>query len=405
MQRNTSACAQETPLATIVRLAATAATGELIAADDAVELHIYFLEGRLAWATCSTSRRTFVDHLVERHGVAADAVREVIDECQRSRRRLGETLIGWGVATPPQVRDALAAQLGEALEAATRHPGARTLFLPRRMTYDRALTFELEELLPARGTAELAGSTDDLVAMVVQALPEVLWVEVIVPGGEATREIRGAACPSDDLDGLRAALHEHAFDALALRTAAGVVLGQRLPGRAGSLWCASGPDTKLGVATTALASAVGATVAPPSRPAGGSAWREAGDSPAVGVLAAAMLTTDDLAAALLLRGDGRADGVWRGAATFDGYAASARALHPLLQAGLPASLAPPRGGLRPATTSLRAVRGPVAYHGGRLAGGTTSVWLAVNAWATQGLGWALLQTVSRQVADAQGGGA
>lgn len=405
MQSNAYVSGPETPLAAVVRLAASAATGELIAASDAVEIHVYFLEGRLAWATTSTARQTFLHHLVEHHQVSADVVRDVIEECQRSRKRLGETLIGWGVASAEQVRDALAAQIVEALDAVRAHPGARTLFLPRRMAYSRELTFALDDLLSRRPATDLAGAAESLIATVLDAVPDTLWVEVIGPDGGVGRAVRGSARPGDELAPLREALHVHDIDSLVLRTRAGVILGQRLPGHPASIWCAAGPEAKLGVATTVLASAVGAS-APVPVPATAEAWQEAstGGGPlAPGVIGGAMRTADDLVAGIALHDDGRAGTCWRGADPRDAHLAVARALAPLLTVRLRDALSTRTDALAYEEMSLRGTRGPLAYHGTRVPGRPASVWLALHAWASQGLGWALLQTVSRQVGDAPGG--
>lgn len=405
MRSSVHHCDPETPLAAIRRLAAGAASGELIVATDAVEIHVYFLEGRLAWATTSTSRHAFVQRLVDHHGIARDTIRDVIDECQRSRRRLGETLISWGIATAEQVRDALASQIAEALDAAAAHPAAQTLFLPRRMAYAIELTFALDELVARTPVSDLDELSETIVATVLDSIPETLWVEVTAGDRCLARAVRGTARPTDEVATLRRALDEDVVDALILRTNAGVILGQRVPGRPAAVWCAAGPGVKLGVASAVLVGAVGAMAPPPAVTPVEQATRERNlpSSPcAPGVLASALRTTDDLVAGLVLDRDGQASGAWRGEGDLDDHTAVARALLPALRVQLRAAFARTEGDLGYEQVSVRGQTARLAYHGALLRDGSGSIWLAVRPGASQGLGWALLQTVVRQCADAAG---
>ena len=140
--------ATASPITLLSRLAASRATGELIAAGDGLEVHLYLQAGRVAWGTTTEERFVFRRHLVERCQVDEQALRAVFEECQRDRQPLGERLIARGLLSLEQVREALGAQVSATLASLARCSGAQTLFLPRGQnyaTYDQRLTFELDE--------------------------------------------------------------------------------------------------------------------------------------------------------------------------------------------------------------------------------------------------------------------
>jgi len=394
----------ESPWQTIQRLVAAAATGELIVASDAIEVHVYLLDGRLAWGTSSTAGNGFLRRLIEHHGIPNDAVREVVDECRRTRARFGETLISWGVATADQVRDALRSQITEALHATIAHPGARSLFLPRRLDYAVELTFGIDELAievdPAAGSSPEAAQK--MVTTVLDGVPDALWIEVVERGDVLARAVRSMA-PSREVQQLQVLLHDCQIDALTLRSPAhGAILGQRLPGQDGALWCMVDAGAKLGITSAVLASAVGATpTTTPAEELDGS-WQEHVDPDAPmppSVFGGAIHTTDDLIAGFALGARGGPTGVWRGGGTLDAHAAWARRLSPALELATHDMFKRPVGSLLYDVVALRAVAGAATYYGTRVPNRPLGVWLVLRPCTTQGLGWALLQTLARQVGE------
>lgn len=391
----------ERPLGALVRLTRDGASGELIVASDAIEIHVYLLEGRLAWATSSGERNAFVGHLVD-EGVPAEAVREVIADCQRTRKRLGETLVAWGVATAAQVRAALAAQIGLALDAMATHAGAQALFLSRRMEYAHDLTFGLDEFLAPRPSSTIDTIAEQLVASVLDAMPEAAWVEVAQDDGDApVRVARGRARPNEAVANVQRLLRDQKLESLSMRLADGALLGQRIPGHAGSIWCALGADAKLGVASAVLASATGAVTAGRATTGGAVVERAgmvAGLAVPVHVLAGAMQTSDDLLAAFVIDRDGLVAGASRAERELAPLAVVAgtlaRALDPRLSEALPGTSA----SRFYEAVSVRAAAGDLAHYGMRL-GDRATIWLVLASVASQGLGWALLQTVGRQVGE------
>ncbi|HEX3757708.1 MAG TPA: DUF4388 domain-containing protein [Kofleriaceae bacterium] len=392
----------DTPWDTLRRLVDTASTGELLIASDAVEIHVYLLDGRLAWATSSTAHNEFLRRLVEHHGISSDVLRDAIEDGRRTRGRLGETLIAWGVASAAQIRDALRGQIEEALVTAIAHPGARCLFLPHRLPYAAELTFELAGLAV---DAAAAGRRSDIahrvVSAVLEGVPDALWVEVVERGEVVAHAVRETARAVAVVDGLQRALADRAIDALTLRrTVHGSVLGRRLPGLPAVVWCAVGSSAPLGVTSAVLASAVGALHQAPDGDGADEPWHETVDPAArfgASMIAGATRGRDELVAGFALGLRGGPTGVWRGSPGIDVHVGWAHRLAPLLAAATRDAASRSIGALIYDRVALRAVIGRVAYYGALLPDSATAVWLVLRTWASQGLGWALLQTVARQV--------
>ena len=135
-------------VATLKDLVEMGADGEFIARAQEWEIHIHLQEGKVAWATSSTSKYAFTRHLNEHFGIDSEAIRTVVEECRKTRRPVGETLIEWGVATEDQIRTSLKAQIAQAMSALCQGTDTETIFLARESTYAQPLVFDLEELLP-----------------------------------------------------------------------------------------------------------------------------------------------------------------------------------------------------------------------------------------------------------------
>jgi len=79
------------PLESSARWRSGEATGELIACDQIVEVHVFVHRGRVAWGTSSRNSRVLPDYLHSVCGIEEDALREVVAECRRTGSRFGET--------------------------------------------------------------------------------------------------------------------------------------------------------------------------------------------------------------------------------------------------------------------------------------------------------------------------
>lgn len=80
-----------------------AATGEVVGAQGALEVHAWLQHGRIAWATSSRAPRTFRQYLTTVCNVRDTHLSEIFAACRAARRPLGEELVTRGIATREQV--------------------------------------------------------------------------------------------------------------------------------------------------------------------------------------------------------------------------------------------------------------------------------------------------------------
>jgi hypothetical protein len=393
---------EETPIDTLARLTALGDSGEFISVSACAEVHVYLLEGRVAWATSSLARNAFSRRLVEHHGVSADTLKEVLAECQRARLRFGETLVGWGIATVDQVRDALAAQITDALATLAEERSARTLFLPRRMEYSLELTFGFAEVVGSPPAPPPARDLSGLVDELARSLPESpLWVQAVM-GGTCGASFRTPSAP--DARGtvleLAAVLAADGARSLTVRTVAGAVLGQSLGDGGDSVWCGLRSDAKLGLAAAMLAGLAGRERCAPPAAADATPGVEQSASPgplrSFEPLRALLGGVDDLLGIFAVRAaDGASGWALRPRLDLDGELARIRRYAPLLDRSF-APVLDRRGADADERGALRVESGGLAMLGTAAAPGTTvSTWIVLGEGASPGLGWALLQSVAR----------
>lgn len=384
-------------------LAAREASGEIVAAGDDLEVHVYFHRGRVAWGTSSSEPSAFLSYLVQTYGVDADGLREVIEECRRTRQRFGETLVDWGLATTDQVRDALRHQIAGAVRALAAIRPSDALFLNKALAYSDELTFDLSDVLPEDEAPPAAAAEDaELVGQLLRSAPDVIWAAV-EPGGllQGPYESRGRAAR-----GLFPRLQETLEDAseAVLRCVSGAILA-RPTGRGGWLMAAVPAGVGLGLPTAVMAHLLGATPRPRRAPAtGGALTRHASPAlePLLDPMEQVMATTDDLTSAFVLQGDAQG-GVARGQSGFDGAVAVGRGLAEILE--LPLSTCFDAVGTKPLRyerVSVHVLRGGTHYFGiglQRQPGAT--LWLALGGDTSPGMGWALLTAVARQLDEVE----
>jgi len=140
------------------RHAARLASGEVIFRGNLVEVHVFLHDGRIAWATTSEDPKGMLRHLMEEHGVDREALAAVVAECARSRKRFGETLVEWELATEEQVRAALRWQIQRSVASLAGRVGLQWIFLAQTTHYDHRLTFEMGDIwhdpMPEEGASE-----------------------------------------------------------------------------------------------------------------------------------------------------------------------------------------------------------------------------------------------------------
>lgn len=127
-------------------LSSQGATGELILVDEPLEVHVYLMGGRVAWAYSSLSKGSFISHLSATCRLDRQTLKDIVEDCRRTGQPLGETLVRWGVASQEQVRNALKEQICDAFLTLKGLSRLKTLFIRKRIAYERQLTFDLGEV-------------------------------------------------------------------------------------------------------------------------------------------------------------------------------------------------------------------------------------------------------------------
>lgn len=407
----------ERPLQAVRRLCSQGASGELIVVADDAEVHVYLQSGRLAWATSSRAPLVFSRELIAQADIDQESFRTLLDDCRKSRRPLGETLLSWGLASEEQVRSALESQLRDALQTLATGPGGSTLFLERTQAfahYDRRFTFDGFELLDdleQEGVRTLerpeAPESVDACRDVLERVPGAIWSSLKLPGKPAY------TVGNDDPVSLPEAAWqslERGVEIAIVRAGRGTAVGCASGIDGNPLWVGLDAEVGLGAALSALAMCLGRTTSAPSRPSAMTAPVE--------TTHASLCPECDGALRQLLSGtrELQAVGVCEGGQPLHvverrGLDASAVLAHdlehaPLLELGRSPAFQPRPGDLE-----------SYGFHFGTLAlcveaswhflsevtdGSGRLTWLWIDGLASQGLGWAMTSSVNRLLASQHG---
>jgi len=135
----------------VLRDAALARSGgELVASSVDGIGRVYMHRGRVAWAHASDLKVVLTQWLVETQNVPLETVRKAMEECKKTGRNFGETLIGWGLIPRARFQDLLRQYVAERLQRILAYPEPQVMFVPMTRTYATELTFSLEELVGDR---------------------------------------------------------------------------------------------------------------------------------------------------------------------------------------------------------------------------------------------------------------
>jgi hypothetical protein len=389
---------EETPIAIVRRLAGAGATGELICAEGELEVHVYLQQGRVAWATSSEARFAFGRELVRRCNVDPETLKELVEDCRRNRRPLGETLVQWGLASLEDVRESLRRQIQGALATLGGRHRAPTLFLERGaqyLTYERELTFELRELVDAEMAATASLGPRELLDRLLRDVPEIRWGEVR-RRGDVIRAHPRAVEPRASTRRLAELAFGDEVDVVAVRSELGAVVGVARDDET-SVWIGLPGEARLGAVFASLADAL------PSGRTAASAAR--GDATASSdtcercrpALDDVLARWSDAEAACVLHDERAPALVHRSGLDGASFLAIARARTAMLEveAG-DAELASARS-LVLGRAGSWLLASPVPDGSRRV------LWLSVSRQASQGLAWALLGATARQIAQSECG--
>ncbi len=127
--------------------AAEEGEGELVIRDRDTTARVFFHQGKVAWAHLSEDPSGLFDILAPEAGIDRETARAVVEECRRSRTRLSDTLVSWGLVDRARLRDCMLAWTSRKIAAIRQFSSPQTLFLPAARSYAEDLLFELNELV------------------------------------------------------------------------------------------------------------------------------------------------------------------------------------------------------------------------------------------------------------------
>jgi YesN/AraC family two-component response regulator len=126
---------------------AGAVNGEVVVAYGERSARFLFFQGKIAWITASTAKRTFIMHLIDRAGLQFRDLQAVFEECERSRKNLAETIIEWRLVDRERMYVLLAEHLAATFAEVLSWPTPQVMFVADRRVYKGSLVFPLQELL------------------------------------------------------------------------------------------------------------------------------------------------------------------------------------------------------------------------------------------------------------------
>lgn len=127
--------------------AAAEGDGELVLRERDTTARVFLHRGKVAWAHVSDDPSGLFDILDPERGIDSDVAREVVEECRRTRARLSDTLVRWGLVDRARLRDCLLAWTSRKIAGMRQFSNPKWLFLPAVRNYAEDLLFDLEELV------------------------------------------------------------------------------------------------------------------------------------------------------------------------------------------------------------------------------------------------------------------
>lgn len=396
----------EPPYTALSELAEQGASGEFVCVAASAELHVYIQNGRVAWATDSSSPLAFSRWLLEHTGLTREVYLEVLESCRIDRLPLGETLVEWNVVTMDEIRSALRFQNSGALTHLQSCDAGKTIFLERKRefaSYDARLTFELDDLVipPPRESSVVQGS--GLLDRLAAEIPDADWFELLdgnvtvgqLPEGQTSR-VDPRLAKASVLDGA---------DLVAHRSARGTMLGVAL-GQHRSVWCRLDPEMAFATAlgTICGAAAVDIRTSPPlgfdpSDTSNRPVQRIGERTSALRVLEAFLAQAPEVLGTVVAERGETAAAVMRRPWDPHVLTSLVERRSSLLDVSPTLSDAPPSSQGAHRSRSLVTAERNLWCFGAEIGTGIVrrTLWLFLDRGTAQGLGWAYLATLTRQL--------
>ena len=108
---------------------------------------VFFAEGKIAWATVSTIKKTFTQYLVEQTSLGEEEAKEAFEDCKRTGKNFGETIVEWGLIDEASLRQLLLQHMSACLLEIFCWPDVESMFMPDEKPYKGSLTYDFMEIL------------------------------------------------------------------------------------------------------------------------------------------------------------------------------------------------------------------------------------------------------------------
>lgn len=121
--------------------------GEIVLRCGSDTGRVFFAEGKIAWATVSTIKKTFTKYLVEQTQLGEEEAKEAFEDCKRTGKNFGETIVEWGLLDEASLRQLLLQHISACLLEIFCWPDVESMFMPDEKPYKGSLTFDFMEIL------------------------------------------------------------------------------------------------------------------------------------------------------------------------------------------------------------------------------------------------------------------
>lgn len=121
--------------------------GEVVLRSGGDTGRVFYAGGKIAWVVVSTISRTFTQYLAEHSSIGDEEIREVFEECKRTGKNFGETIIEWGLLDEKTLRLLLLQHISECMLEIFSWPEVESMFMPEQRAYKGNLTYDFVEIL------------------------------------------------------------------------------------------------------------------------------------------------------------------------------------------------------------------------------------------------------------------
>ena len=133
----------------LIRASTESLDGECVVCHGSEFGRLFTVQGKVAWVMASTARETLVTRIADETELSMSDLRGVFEECKRTQRNFGETLVEWALMTRQNLRQLLLEHLAHAFSHMASWPTTTVMFVQEKRHYDSSLLFGLAELVDA----------------------------------------------------------------------------------------------------------------------------------------------------------------------------------------------------------------------------------------------------------------